>query len=79
MMQEQASRKEIEELKWQLLSSEGLVADLQKEIQWRESQLQEIKAKITTQQLLFQWWNIWLKKYTHMYMPVIYWQGYRFA
>ena len=50
MMQEQASREEIEELKWQLLSSEGLVADLQKEVQWKESELQEIKAKITTQQ-----------------------------
>ena len=46
-MQEQASKMEIENLMQQLLSSRGLVAELQKEVQWRESELQEIKVKVS--------------------------------
>ena len=46
-VQEQSSRREIGDLERQLRSSEALVADFQKTLQQRDSELETLRSKVS--------------------------------
>ena len=46
-IQEQSNKKEIDDLKGQLQSSEALVVDLQKTLQQRDSELETLRPQVS--------------------------------
>ena len=62
-IQEQSSRKEVCDLERRLCSSEALVADFQKSLQQRDSELEALKAKVTTHSA-HECWYLWSNSVT---------------